>query len=49
MKDLLNGTSHRSTAQRFAAEREHIGALIGTPNQLEAVTAFFEKRAPEFG
>ena len=49
MKDLLNGASHRSTAERFAAERKHIGALIGTPNQLEAVTAFFEKRAPEFG
>ncbi len=48
MKDLLNGTSHRSTSERFAAEREHIGALIGTPNQQEAIAAFFEKRAPEF-
>ena len=25
-----------------------IGSLIGTPNQVEAVTANFEKRAPVF-
>ena len=48
MKDLLNGTAHRTTAERFAAEREHISALIGSPNQVEAVTAFFEKRPPNF-
>lgn len=49
MKDLLNGTAERDTAARFAAERDHIGALIGSPNQVEAVTAFFEKRPPIFG
>jgi hypothetical protein len=32
-----------------AAEREEIRALIGSPNQVEAVTARFEKRAPVFG
>ena len=48
MKDLLNGTAHRTTAERFAAEREHISALIGSPNQVEAVSAFFEKRPPNF-
>ncbi|MBM35903.1 MAG: crotonase/enoyl-CoA hydratase family protein [Actinomycetota bacterium] len=48
MKDILNGLSTRNTAERFAAERQHIGALIGSPNQTEAVAAFFEKRPPEF-
>ena len=48
MKTILNGIGERSTAQRFAAEREHFGALIGSPNQTEAVSAFFEKRTPKF-
>ena len=48
MKTILNGLPQRNTAERFAAEREHIGALIGTPNQKEAVVSFFEKRPPEF-
>ncbi|MDG2113248.1 MAG: crotonase/enoyl-CoA hydratase family protein [Actinomycetota bacterium] len=48
MKDILNGLPNRTTAERFAAEREHIGALIGSPNQVEAVSAFFEKRPPNF-
>jgi hypothetical protein len=32
----------------FAAEQEEIRALIGRPNQVEAVTARFEKRDPVF-
>jgi enoyl-CoA hydratase/carnithine racemase len=32
----------------FAAEQTEIGALIGSPNQVEAVTARFEKRDPTF-
>ena len=48
MKNILNGLSERNTAERFAAEREHIGALIGSRNQTEAVSAFLEKRRPEF-
>jgi enoyl-CoA hydratase/carnithine racemase len=32
----------------FAAEQTEIGALIGSPNQAEAVTARFEKRDPTF-
>ena len=34
--------------EQFAAERREIGALIGSPNQVEAVMAGFEKRAPSF-
>ena len=48
MKHILNGLSERSTEERFALERNHIGALIGSPNQKEAVSAFFDKRRPEF-
>ena len=48
MKLILNGIGERSTSERFAAERDHIGALIGSPNQKEAVSAFFEKRTPKF-
>ncbi len=48
MKSILNGIGERSTSERFAAERDHIGALIGSPNQKEAVAAFFEKRTPKF-
>jgi enoyl-CoA hydratase/carnithine racemase len=40
--------SARGYADGFAAERQEIGALIGSPNQVEAVTAYFEKREPEF-
>jgi enoyl-CoA hydratase/carnithine racemase len=48
MKKMLNGVEGRSTAQRFAIEREYISSLFGTANQAEAVNAFFEKRLPEF-
>ncbi len=47
-KRLLSGVSGRSTAEAFAAERDEIGALIGSPNQAEAVAAYFEKRDPVF-
>jgi enoyl-CoA hydratase/carnithine racemase len=45
-KRLLGTTD--GYAEGFAAERQEIGALIGTPNQVEAVTAYFEKREPAF-
>ncbi len=35
-------------AEGFAAEQREIRALIGSPNQVEAVSAFFAKRAPGF-
>mgnify|MGYP002064706577 FL=1 len=35
-------------AEQFAAERATIGAQIGTPNQIEAVMAGFEKRPPVY-
>jgi enoyl-CoA hydratase/carnithine racemase len=47
-KALFDIGSHRSLAEQLAEERRAIGSLIGSPNQVEAVTAFFEKRAPAF-
>ena len=47
-KRLLNASPGRDVAEQFRDERETIGSLIGSPNQVEAVTAFFEKRAPVF-
>jgi enoyl-CoA hydratase/carnithine racemase len=48
IKRLLNGSPGRPFAEQFADERRTIGALIGSPNQVEAVTAYFEKRDPIF-
>ena len=47
-KRLMNNAGSLSTAARFEAERQEIGALIGSPNQAESVKAFFEKRDPVF-
>ncbi|MEM9130764.1 MAG: crotonase/enoyl-CoA hydratase family protein [Actinomycetota bacterium] len=47
-KRLFNEAAKLSTADGFAAERAEIGALIGSPNQREQITAFFEKRDPVF-
>lgn len=48
-KRLLNTSGTVPVADQFAAERAEIGRLIGTPNQVEAVMAGFEKRDPVFG
>ncbi|HEX4249796.1 MAG TPA: crotonase/enoyl-CoA hydratase family protein [Pseudonocardia sp.] len=47
-KRLLDLAGRVDLTTGFAAEQEEIGALIGSPNQVEAVTAGFEKRAPHF-
>ena len=47
-KRLLDGAGRQDLEAGFAAEQDEIGALIGSPNQVEAVTARFEKRDPEF-
>ena len=38
----------RRRRHQFADERQVIGSLIGTPNQVEAVMANFEKRPAQF-
>jgi enoyl-CoA hydratase/carnithine racemase len=47
-KRLLDLAGRVDLEAGFAAEQKEIGALIGSPNQVEAVTARFEKRAPSF-
>ena len=47
-KRLLNQSGLVPIEQQFADERREIGALIGSPNQVEAVLAGFEKRDPAF-
>jgi enoyl-CoA hydratase/carnithine racemase len=47
-KRLLNASGTVPIAEQFAQERAEIGKLIGTPNQVEAVMAGFEKREPRF-
>jgi enoyl-CoA hydratase/carnithine racemase len=47
-KALLNHLFDDGAAEQFAEERRVISSLIGRPNQIEAVTANFDKRAPAF-
>lgn len=47
-KRLLEASGTRPVAEQFADERDTIGKLIGSPNQVEAVSAYFDKREPSF-
>ncbi|MDI3406931.1 crotonase/enoyl-CoA hydratase family protein [Streptomyces cavernicola] len=47
-KRLLDLAGRTDLASGFAEEQKEIGALIGSPNQAEAVAARFEKREPRF-
>ena len=47
-KALLNMAGFVSLREGMAAEQTAIRSLIGSPNQVEAVTAFFEKRTPNY-
>lgn len=47
-KRLFNDAPHQSVAEGFAAERAEISKLIGSPNQVESITAFFEKRPANY-
>lgn len=47
-KRLLNLSGTRPVAEQFRDERVTMASLIGSPNQVEATTAYFEKRAPSF-
>lgn len=47
-KELFNRQLRDGAAAQFAAEREIIGAQIGTPNQIEAITAGMANRAPVY-
>lgn len=48
IKRLVEQSGRVPLAQQYADEREVIGSLVSTPNQVEAVAAFFERRDPAF-
>jgi enoyl-CoA hydratase/carnithine racemase len=48
VKALFNTMLNDGVAEQFALERRTIDALIGTPNQLEAIAAGFDNRPPSF-
>jgi enoyl-CoA hydratase/carnithine racemase len=48
IKRLVEQSGRVPLAQQYADEREVIGSLVSTPNQVEAVTAYFERRDPSF-
>jgi enoyl-CoA hydratase/carnithine racemase len=48
IKRLIEQSGSVPLAQQYHDERTTIGSLIGTPNQVESVAAFFEKRDPSF-
>jgi enoyl-CoA hydratase/carnithine racemase len=47
-KSLLNASGTRPLAESYLEESRLMGEIMGSPNQLEAVMASFEKRAPNF-
>jgi enoyl-CoA hydratase/carnithine racemase len=47
-KRLFDESGRVSLAQQYADERTTIAGIVGQPNHIEAVTAFFEKRDPVF-
>jgi len=47
-KALFNRLVDAGAAEQFAEERRVIGGLIGSPNQVESITANFERRPPAF-
>ncbi|MFV0309236.1 MAG: crotonase/enoyl-CoA hydratase family protein [Desertimonas sp.] len=47
-KALINCLANSDAAEQFALEREVIGNLIGSPNQVEAIAANFQNRSPSF-
>ncbi|MEO9224503.1 MAG: crotonase/enoyl-CoA hydratase family protein [Acidimicrobiales bacterium] len=47
-KRLANAADKRGLAESFVAESEEMKALLGGPNQLEAVMSYFEKRPANY-
>jgi len=45
---LFNSMFADGAADQFALERRLIAEQIGSPNQVEAIMANMEKRAPDF-
>jgi len=48
VKALLNMAGQVPLAEGFKAEERTMASLIGSPNNVEAITAYFDKREPVF-
>jgi enoyl-CoA hydratase/carnithine racemase len=48
VKRLINMAGQAPLAEGFAAEAETMASLIGSPNNTESVSAYFEKREPVY-
>ena len=48
MKSLLNAAGTRPLLDSYIEESRLMASLLGTPNQVEATMAYFEKRPPDF-
>jgi enoyl-CoA hydratase/carnithine racemase len=48
VKALLDMAGRVSLGEAFKIETATMGSLIGSPNNIEAVTAYFEKRDPKY-
>jgi enoyl-CoA hydratase/carnithine racemase len=47
-KQLMKGDSQQSVLQKMQEEGAHFGRMLGEPAAREAMTAFMEKRRPDF-
>lgn len=47
-KQLMKGDQHQAVLQKMAEEGEHFARMLGEPAAREAMTAFMEKRRPDF-
>jgi enoyl-CoA hydratase/carnithine racemase len=47
-KRLMNAASTSDAATQFGSERAEIAQLVGSPNQVESIMSYFEKRQAHF-
>ena len=47
-KQLMKGAGQQAVLERMAEEGAHFGRMLGEPAAREAMTAFMEKRKPDF-
>ena len=48
IKDLLNAAEHSSFEEQMELERDHMAVAVAESPAVEGITAFFEKRKPDF-
>jgi len=48
IKDLLNAAEHSTFEEQMQLERDHMAIAVTEDAAVEGITAFFEKRKPDF-